>query len=54
MKKVDAESLSVVSVALSSLAWLSAPIATASFLKPAKPGEVFQGREVANDPYKLF
>lgn len=47
-------SLSVVSVALFSLARLSAPMATVSFLKPAKPGKVLQGREVANDPYKLF
>lgn len=29
-------------------------MATVSFLRPAKPEEVFQGREVANDPYKLF
>lgn len=47
-------SLSVVSEAFSSLAGLSAPMATVSFLKPAKPEEVFQGREVADDPYKLF
>lgn len=53
-QEVGTEQLVSSLVALSSLACCSAPMATVSFLKPAKPDEALQGKEVAHDPDKLF